>query len=101
MLLLELKDTTLGISHDSSGKINYFKCAMKLTIADRSTLTQEIYSGKLPETIDPLPVEELLKEVEGKKARHIWLESVGGDPKELGFLSISELRTYFRAHPQR
>jgi hypothetical protein len=102
MLLLELRDATvIGISHDSSGKINYFKCATKLTAADRSALTQEIYSGRLPRSIYPLPVEELLKEIEGKKARHIWLESVGRDPQELGFLSISELRTYFRSHTQR
>jgi hypothetical protein len=102
MLLLELKDATvIGISHDPSGKINYFKCAAKLTAADRSALTQEIYSGRIPDSIRLLPVEELLREIEGKKTRHIWLESVDRDHTELGFLSISELRTYFRSHLQR
>jgi hypothetical protein len=102
ILLLELKDaTTLGISHTSDGKLNYFRHKGKLNRTERGNLTREIYSGQIPESIHLLPVEEFLQEIEGKKARHIWLESVGPDRKELGFLSISELETYFRSHPHR
>jgi len=102
MLLLEYKDTTIiGISHDSSGRLNYFKCKGKLSRTERGNLTQKIYSSEIPESVHLLPVEELIQEIEGKKARHIWLESAGADRKELGFLSISELKTYFQTHPQR
>jgi hypothetical protein len=102
MLLLELRDTTMiGISHDPSGKLNYFRYKGKLGRTERNKLTQEIYSGELPESVHLLSVEELIQEIEGKKARHIWLESAGTDRRELGFLSISELKTYFQKHPQR
>lgn len=102
MLLLELKDATIiGISHDSNGKLNYFKCKGKLSPSERGNLTQQLYLGQTPESIDLLHVEELIMEIEGKKARHIWLESAGPERKELGFLSISELKAHFRTHPQR
>jgi len=102
MLLLELKDATvIGISHDSNGKLNYFKCQGKLSSAERGNLTQQFYSGQTPESVRLLPLEEFITEIEGKKARHIWLESAGPERKELGFLSISELKAYFRTHPQR
>jgi len=102
MLLLELRDATIiGISHDSSGKLSYFKYRGKLGRAERSNLTRKIYSGEMPETVCLLPVEDLIHEIEGKKARHIWLEPATTDHGELAFLSISELKTYFQKHPQR
>lgn len=102
MLLLELKDaTTLGISHISDGKLNYFRHKGRLNRTERSKLARGIYSGQIPESTNLLPVEEFLREIEGKKARHIWLESVGPDRTELGFLSIAELKTYFQSHPHR
>ena len=102
VLLLELKDmTVIGILHDSSGKLNCFEYKGKLDRIERSNLTRKIYSGEIPESVHLLPVGDLIKEIEGKKVRHIWLESAGTDRRELGFLSISELKTYFQKHPQR
>jgi hypothetical protein len=101
-VLLELKDTTvIGISQDPDGKLSYFKCSGTLTAAERSLLAQQLYNGHMPSTAHPLPVEELLREIEGKRAKHIWLESTGKERTELGFLSISELKAHFRSHPQR
>ncbi len=102
LLLLELKDTTiLGILHSETDKVTYFKLTEKLGPLGRSKLVQQIYSGELPETLKPLPVEVFLREIEGKKARHIWLETGGRERKEHGFLSISELKAFFRSHPRR
>jgi len=68
---------------------------------ERGRLVQKIYSGQIPGSVRLLHVEELLAEIEGKKARHIWLEPIGTSSRELGFLSISELKAYFQSHPQR
>jgi len=101
-LLLELKDTTvIGIAQHPSGKLSYFKCSSTLTAPERSLLAKQICDGEMPGNAHPLAVEDLLTEIEGKRARHIWLESVGRKRTELGFLSISELKAYFRSHPQR
>jgi hypothetical protein len=98
MLLLELKDAaTFGIWHYPKDKVNYFKIQGKLGRRERADLMQKIYSGKTPEPLIPLPVEEFLREIEGKKTRHIWLETAEPERKELAFLSISELQTFLKS----
>jgi hypothetical protein len=51
----------------------------------------------MPAPVLPLTVEQFLQEIEGKKARHIWLETVSPERNELAFLSISELKTFLRS----
>lgn len=102
MLLVELKDaTTFGISCSPSEKLNYFRVDRKLSTTERRELVKKLYSGETPGSLRSLPVEQFLLEIEGKKAKHIWLETRGVERKELGFLSISELKAFFRTHCRR
>ena len=97
ILLLELKDsTTLGILHSPREKLNYFKLERKLGRHGRVRLVQNIYDNELSESMLSLSVDEFLQEIEGKKTRHIWLETVEPEHKELAFLSISELKTFLK-----
>jgi hypothetical protein len=101
MLLIELKDDgTVGIIRSTTDTMTCFRVEGSPKRADRGALVQEILTGEFPQIVKTLTVDELLSEVEGKKARHIWLESGGKERKEHGFLSISELKTFFRTHPQ-
>lgn len=98
MLLLELKDSaTLGILHAPKEKVNYFKLKGTLGRRERQNLMQLIYSGETPSSLLPLPVDQFLSEIEGKKTRHIWLETVSPERKELAFVSIAELKTFLRS----
>ena len=100
MLLIELKDDgTVGIVRSTADAMTCFRVDGSPKRADRGTLVQKIYAGEFPQIVKTLTVEEFLSEVEGKKARHIWLESGGNDRREHGFLSITELKTFFRGHP--
>jgi len=100
MLLIELKgDGTFGIIRSTTDAMTCFRVEGSPKRADRGTLVKKIYEGQFPQTVKTLTVEEFLGEVEGKKARHIWLESGGKDRREHGFLSITELKTFFRGHP--
>lgn len=102
MLLVELKDAaTLGIMHSPQDRMTYFKLDEKLDLEERGKLVERIYAGEIPETVEPLTIENFLQEIEGRKAKHIWLETGGEDRKEHGFLSISELKTFFRNHSRR
>jgi hypothetical protein len=102
MLLLELRDaTTLGISHSGGDRMTYFKLQGKLGHLERGRLAQAFYSGAVPEGVTALPVEDFLGEIEGRKAKHIWLETGGKEHKEHGFVSISELKAFFRSHAPR
>ena len=102
MLLLELKNaTTVGISHSSNDRVSYFRFEGRLSSVERGNLVQRICAGEMPESIQLLPVEQFLHEIEGKKAKHIWLEAVGAERKELAFASISELKAHFRAQSRR
>ena len=102
LLLLELKEaTTLGISHSASEKMTYFKLHGRLSQAERGELAEIFYSGKIPENVTPLAVDDFLAEIEGKKAKHIWLETSGRERREHGFMSISELKAFFRGHSPR
>jgi hypothetical protein len=97
LLFIELRTAaTLGIMHTSSDAMSYFKFEGSLKHSERRALVNEIYGGQIPGTLKSLTVEEFLHEIEGKMAKHIWLETVGKEPTEHGFLSISELKTFFR-----
>jgi hypothetical protein len=101
MLLLELKNaTTVGILHSGRDATSYFLLEGSLKPSERGALVRRIYDGDLPQTLKALTVEELIREVEGQKAKHIWLETVGRERKEHGFLSISELKAFLRTNPQ-
>ena len=102
MLLIELKDsTTVGILHSESDSMSYFKLAGGLKPSERRTLARRVKEGSPPSTLKGLTVEELILEVEGRKAKHIWLEAVGEEKREHGFLSISELKLFLRSNPGR
>lgn len=102
MLLVELKDAaTLGILHSAGESMAYFKLDEKLDSAARGKLVERIYAGEIPETMKTLTVESFLQEIQGRKAKHIWLETGGEERKEHGFMSISELKTFFRSHSRR
>lgn len=99
MLLVELRDKTIvGVTQSSDDKLNYFKMQGPMNPAERRDLVDKMYAHEWPAATKHLLVEEFLAEIEGKKARHIWLETGGSDSRELGFMSISELKTYFRSH---
>ena len=97
ILILELKDAnTMGILHHPDGQVNYFTFEGKLGRQGRSELVQRIYNHKVPESVLSLPVEKFLQEIEGKRTRHIWLETVEPERKELVFISISELKAFLK-----
>jgi len=100
MLLIELKDGgTVGIIRSPTDEMTCFRVEGNPKRAERGVLVQEILAGQFPHIVKTLTIDELLRTIEGKKARHIWLESGGKDRREHGFLSISELKTFFRTHP--
>lgn len=102
MLLVELRDaTTLGISRTASDRMVCFVCRGKLGRTERGKLMERAASGTMPGTVKALSLEQFLQEIEDKKAKHIWLETGGAEPREHGFMSISELKAFFRGHPPR
>lgn len=102
MLLLELKDATiLGIWHYPRDRVSYFRSQGKLGRKERAELVQTISARKMPEQLVPLSVDEFLQGVEGKKARHIWLETLEPERRELAFLSIAELKTFLKSARNR
>jgi hypothetical protein len=97
LLILELKGGgTFGIWHYPRDKVNYFKFEGKLGRQERTELVLKAYDDKMPESLVSLSVDEFLQAIQGKKARHIWLESREPERKELAFLSVSELRTFLK-----
>jgi hypothetical protein len=102
MLLLELREaTTLGISHSGGDRMTYFMLEGRLGHVERKKLARAFYSGEVPEGVTALGVEDFLGEIEGRKAKHIWLETGEKEHKEHGFASISELKAFFRGHAPR
>jgi hypothetical protein len=102
VILIELKEaTTIGISHLPETGLNCFSVNKALRISERTQLVNDFYAGKTPNSATPLTMEQFLKAVEGKKPRHIWLETGGRQRKELGFMSITELKAHFRIHSRR
>ncbi len=99
MLLVELRDaTTFGILHSAGDRMTYFMFQGKLGRGERDKLVEMIYSGAMPQSVKPLALEEFLRGIEGKKAKHIWLEAGGAERREHGFMSISELKAFLRGH---
>lgn len=95
VLLLELKDaTTFGISRSSDDKLSFFMVHGTLGQAERRKLFEKIETGELSYSFRMLTVEQFLREIEGKRANHIWLETAGLERKELAFLSVSELKAF-------
>ncbi len=97
MLLLELKDAgTFLILQTPHEKADYFRLKDTLGNHERRHLVQKIANQQIPESLVPLPVDQFLREVEGRKTRHIWLETVRPERKEFAFLSIAELKMFLR-----
>jgi len=102
VILIELKEaTTIGIAHLPDGKLTCFSVNIALRSSERIQLVSEIYQGKSPNSAAPLTMEEFLKAIENKKPRHIWLETGDTERKELGFMSIAELKAHLRIHARR
>lgn len=102
VILVELKDaTTVGISHSLEGRLNCFILEGTLGASERARLVKEMSSGYSPKPLSHLPVEQFLSSIEGKKAKHIWLETGGTERKELAFVSIAELKAHLRTHSKR
>lgn len=99
VILIELKEaTTIGISHLPEGKLNCFSVEKALRTSDRIKLVSDLYAGKTPNSAASLTMEQFLNAIEGKQPRHIWLETGGTERKELGFMSVTELKAHFRIH---
>ena len=97
MILLELSDaTTVGISHSADGKLNCFIFEGTLRLSDRKRLVKEVLREHHPPLLKHLPLERLLTLIEGKKTKHIWLETQHPERKEMAFVSITELKAYLR-----
>jgi len=102
VILIELKEaTTIGISHLPESKLNCFSVGKALRTSERIQLVNDLYAGKMPNSATSLTMEQFLKAIEDKKPRHIWLETGSTERKELGFMSITELKTHFRVHSKR
>ena len=102
IILLELTDAkTIGLAHSADGKLNCFIVEGALGLSDRKKLVKEAFREHASDSLKPLPVEKLLSMIEGKKTRHIWLETREAERKEMAFLSIAELKTYLRTHSRR
>ena len=102
VILIELKEAmTVGISHLPEGKLSCFSLNKALRRSERLELVNDFYAGKTPNSVTRLTMELFLEAIEGKKPRHIWLETGGAERNELGFMSITELKTHFRVHSRR
>ncbi|HYB83718.1 MAG TPA: hypothetical protein VED86_00185 [archaeon] len=102
MLLIEMKNaTTVVIRHSLDGTMSYFKVEGSLKPNERHALAREMPKEKQFANLRHLTIEELMGVVDGQIANHIWLEAMGEDRKEHGFLSIAELKAFLRTNPQR
>jgi len=102
VILIELKDsTTVGISHLADGSLGYFCIKRTLTTEERTEVVNEVCIGKAPVAVDTLTMEQFLSAVEGRKPRHIWLETGEAERREFGFMSIAELKAHFRVYSKR
>jgi hypothetical protein len=102
MLLIELKNsTTVMIRHSVDGTMSYFKLEGSLKPTERAALARRMPKDERLGNLKHLTIQELIDEVDGQSARHIWLEAKGGDRSEHGFLSIAELKAFLRTNPPR
>lgn len=91
----------MGISHAGNGKVSYFRLEGRLGRVDRRNLVQNISGGETPCKLHFLSVDQFLQEIEGKKIRHIWLETLDKQRKELAFASIAELKAHFQSQSRK
>jgi len=102
MLLIELKNsTTVVIRHSVDGTTSYFKVDGSLKPTERHELARRMPKADQSVNLKHLTIEQLIDEVDGQTAKHIWLEAMGADRKEHGFLSIAELKAFLRVNPSR
>jgi hypothetical protein len=102
VLLIELKNsTTVGILHSADGSMSYFKFQGSLKPSERATLARRIPRDNQSLAFRALTIGELIDEVDGQRANHIWLEAIGRERREHGFLSIAELKAFLRTNPHR
>ena len=102
MLLIELKNaTTVVVQHSADGTMSYFMCEGSLNPGERATLAKRLPRGDQFKPLRALSIAELIEEVDGQKANHIWLEAMGRERREHAFLSIAELKAFLRTNPQR
>jgi len=102
MLLIELKSsTTVVIRHSGDGTMSYFKLEGSLKPTERHALAKIMPKESQTTNLRHITIEELISEVDGQTAKHIWLEGMGEERIEHGFLSIAELKAFLRTNPQR
>jgi hypothetical protein len=100
MLLIELKNsTTVVIRHSLDGTMGYFKMAGNLKPSERHALAKKTPKETQLPNLKHITIEELINEVDGQTANHIWLEAMGADRREHAFLSIAELKAFLRTNP--
>jgi len=87
---------TFGISHSTDGKLSYFRIEKTLTAAERIGLVGALSSGRAPDGLYMLGVEEFIQQIEGRRAKHIWLEMKGERRGERAFASLSELKNFLQ-----
>jgi hypothetical protein len=99
-VLIELRDRNVyAIFVVSRSHPSFFRFhARHWTSKIRRQIVDSIYSGKVPETAETISLDDFLSSLSGRKARHIWLEKQDRGSAELGFLSMSELKNYLKAH---
>jgi hypothetical protein len=98
VLLIETQDKSLfGVYRDASNKAAYLSASSDvLTKVSRSKLGALIAGNATPQGVSKIALDEFLRGLSGKKARHIWLESVGRKKSEMGFMSVRELKAFLR-----
>ena len=102
MLLIELKNgTTVVIQQSAEGATDYYKLEGSLNASERARLARGTRDSKRHTTLQALTIGELIDELEGQRASHIWLETIGRERREHGFLSIAELKAFLRTNPHR
>lgn len=98
VLLIETQDKFLfGVYRDPSNRAAYLHASSELlTRVSRSELSAQIAGDITPPGVSKIALDDFLKGLSGKKARHIWLESVGRKRTEMGFMSVRELKAFLR-----
>ncbi len=98
MILIQMRDRSLyGIYREAPDKAVYIHVPADIHAKLlRSQLVKQIADQTLPSGAAKITLDEFLLGVAGKKAKHIWLESIGAKKTEMGFMSIRELRTFLK-----
>ena len=101
IILLEMRNGIIYlISRGENDKPRYSRFEGDLQPREKHKLLREARMGELT-AFQQLSVEDFLRQIEGGKTRHIWLETSGAEPKEHVFLTIAELKAFFKSHSHR